>query len=200
MPNHTVRFFFDFASPYSYFASEFVEEVCAKHNATLIWEPMVLGALFQEDQTTPMHAIPKRSKYLKADLVQTSEALGIPYQPRTEFLIKAITPMRVVLQLEQGESRTRAVHAIFRAAWAQDQDISNAEVLGKILHEAGFDPIPLLEGTQQEGIKNQLKSNTEEAITLGIFGAPTMVLDGGKMFWGHDRLKTLDYFLGKAEQ
>ena len=197
MAKKTVRIFFDFASPYSYMASEMIEPICQKHQADLLWEPMVLGGLFQADGTTPMHAIPKRARYMLNDLVMSTEALGIPFQFRTEFIIKSITAMRAVLQLKQGEERARAVHPIFRAAWAHDQDINDPEILASALNDAGFDGLSLLEGTQQTAIKDQLRKNTEEAIELGIFGAPTMILNDEKMFWGHDRLKTLDYYLGK---
>lgn len=200
MPAHEVRFFFDYSSPYSYFGSELVEEVCNRHGAALAWEPMVLGGIFQGDNTTPGHAIPKRAGYLYQDLLNVSESTGIPYHPRTNFLFSPILSLRATVQVPQGAERAKAVHALFRGVWVEDADLSEPELVRDLLTKAGLDGAALVEGAQRQEVKDTLRTNTEEATSLGVFGAPTFFLDGKKMFWGHDRLKVLDFFLGKADK
>ncbi|MCH7479054.1 MAG: DsbA family protein, partial [SAR324 cluster bacterium] len=51
----------------------------------------------------------------------------------------------------------------------------------------------------QQSVKDALRENTEEAARLGVFGAPTYFMEDGRMFWGHDRVKLLDYFLEKTK-
>ncbi len=199
MSGPTVEFLFDYNSPYSYFASLLVEDVCARHGADLRWEPIVLGGIFKEDGTTPAHAIEKRSKYLQQDLLNLSEMHGLPYKPRTTFLFNPILSMRTTLQTEQGEKRARAVHSLYRGAFAEDLDLGDPEVVTRLLNEAGLDGPALVEGSQQQWVKDALKKNTDDAIARGVFGAPTFFLEDGKMLWGHDRLKLLDYFMGKTK-
>ena len=56
-----------------------------------------------------------------------------------------------------------------------------------VLQEAGFDPTEFMSLVTDPAVKERLKSNTEEAVKRGVFGAPTFFV-GGEMFWGQDRL------------
>ncbi len=192
---HTVEFFFDFASPYAYLGSELVEAVCRRANAELKWMPMVLGGVFQaRDHAAPLDK-PWRRDYMMGDLEGLAQAHSVPYKRRTAFLFKPILALRCALQIPQGPQRAKAVHAIYRAVWAQDLDVGDPGVLTKVLTDAGFDGKALVEGTNAQGLKDELKGNTDQAVARGVFGAPTMFLDGKRMFWGHDRLPLLEHFL-----
>ena len=195
----TLRFLFDYNSPYSYFASLQVEAVCEPHGVEIHWEPIVLGGIFKEDQTTPAHMIDKRRDYMLQDLKNLSEVYGLPYQARTAFLFNPILAMRATLQVEQGKPRAAAVHSLYSGAFENDLDLGDAETVKKLLDDAGCDGAALVEGSQQQHVKDALKKNTDDAIAAGVFGAPTCILDDGRMFWGHDRLKVLDYFLEKSK-
>ena len=46
--SHPIEFFFDLVSPYSYLASEKIEELAQRNNRELIWKPFLLGGLFKE--------------------------------------------------------------------------------------------------------------------------------------------------------
>ena len=45
-----------------------------------------------------------------------------------------------------------------------------------------------------EDVKTQLKALTDEAVALGLFGVPTLVVDG-RLFWGLDALPMLAAYL-----
>jgi 2-hydroxychromene-2-carboxylate isomerase len=199
MSKQKVQFYFDYNSPYSYFASLLIEEICDRHGAELLWDPIVLGGIFKEDGTTPAHAISKRATYLEQDLKNLSEFYGIPYKKRTTFLFNPILSQRATLQVPQGTERARAVHALYRGAFQEDLDLGDPEVVKELLQQAGFDGAALVEGSQQQEVKDALKRNTEEALAKDVFGAPTCILNDEMMFWGHDRLKVLDYFMGKSK-
>jgi len=200
MSNKKVRFFFDYQSPYSYFAANLIEEICDRHGAEVHWEPMVLGGIFQKDETTPLFRRPKRAEYLDQDMENTATYLGLNYKKRTEFLFNSINAMRATLQIPQGKERGKAVKALFRAVFEDDQNLGDMPTLQKYLDAAGFDGATLVAGTQDQAVKDQLKANTDEADSLGVFGAPTAIMDDGKMFWGHDRMNMLDYFLEKTKE
>ncbi len=157
---------------------------------------MVIGGLFKINNSTPIFTIPKKAAYMAADLDYVTSALGIPFKMRTEFIFKPITSLRATLAVPQGPERGKAVKALFHGAWAQDLDLGDAEVVVRLLNEAGLDGQTLVERTQDEAIKNELKENTDQADALGIFGAPSFVVNAGeRMFWGHDRLDMLDHYL-----
>ena len=190
-----VRFLFDYNSPYSYFASLRIEEICDRHEAEIHWDPIVLGGIFKEDGTTPPHMIEKRRTYMLQDLNNLSEVYGLPYKERTTFLFNPILAMRATLQVEQGKPRARAVHSLYSGVFEKDMDLGDPETVQKLLDEAGYEGAALVEGSQQQWVKDALKKNTDDAIAAGVFGAPTCFLDDGRMIWGHDRLNVLDFFL-----
>jgi 2-hydroxychromene-2-carboxylate isomerase len=50
------------------------------------------------------------------------------------------------------------------------------------------DPAAVLTASRGQDVKARVRRNTERAIALGIFGAPTFVV-GEELFWGNDRLE-----------
>lgn len=198
MSRHTIKFYFDFNSPYSYIASLRIEELCQRVGAELLWMPMVLGGIFQSNEIEPAHTKVNRRKYLFEDLKDLAAYYGLPYKERTVFLFKPILSLRAVLVVPQGPERARAVHALYRGAFAEDLDLGEPEVVVRLLNEAGLDGAAIVERTQEPAIKAELKAITDEAIGRGIFGAPTFVVDDGKMFWGQDRMPLLEHYLQQA--
>jgi 2-hydroxychromene-2-carboxylate isomerase len=195
MAKRKVEFYFDYNSPYSYFASLRIEPICGQADAELEWHPMVLGGVFQAMHHTPSFTNPVRAKYMWEDLQNLADAYGLPYKQRTNFLFKAVLPLRATIQVPQGKERGQAVHALFRGAFAEDRDVGDPQVVEALLTGAGLDGKALVAGAEQQHVKDQLKESTDKAIARGVFGAPTVFLDGKKMFWGHDRLHVLEHFL-----
>lgn len=198
MSRHTIRMFFDYNSPYSYVASLRVEALCERAGADLLWEPVVLGGIFQSNEIEPAHTKVNRRNYLFEDLQDLAAYYGIPYKQRTVFLFKPILSLRATLAVPQGPERAKAVHALFSGAFAEDLDLGEPAVVTRLLNEAGLDGTALVEQTQQPQIKNALKALTDEAIGKGVFGAPTFLVDDRKMFWGHDRMPLMEHYLKES--
>ena len=197
MSKPTVDFYFDFGSPYSYIASCLIEKVCEDNGAELRWQPLVIGGLFKSNSITPAFTIPKRARYMGTDLEDLTNFYGIPYKQRTNFLFNPILALRTALAASQGAERGKAVHALFHGAWAKDLDLGDQEVAIGLLNDASLNGAALIERTKDDTIKSELRENTDRADGLGIFGAPfSVVNEGEKMFWGHDRLELLGHYLG----
>jgi 2-hydroxychromene-2-carboxylate isomerase len=195
MSAHTIAFYFDYNSPYSYIASHRIEAICEHHGAALLWRPMVLGSVFQANGIEPPHIKPNRRAYMLQDLKDLTARYGIPYKERTEFLFHPILSLRVTLAAPEGRERSKAVHALFRGAFAEDLDLGKMDVVARLLDQGGLDGHALVERAQSQPIKDQLRTATDQAIAHGIFGAPTLLVDERKMFWGHDRLPLLESYL-----
>ena len=198
MSQHTVQFYFDYGSPYSYIGSHLIEGVCDKAGAGLEWMPMVIGGVFKAVGHTPGFTVEHRRVYMEEDVADLCAYHGIPYKARTEFLFNPILSLRATLAVPQGPERARAVHALYKGAFAEDLDLGQPDVVIGLLNDAGLDGAAIAASTQDQAIKDQLKANTDEAVSLGIFGAPTCVVDGKKKFWGHDRFPLLEHYLHNA--
>ena len=100
------------------------------------------------------------------------------------------------VRVETG--RMRHVGLEHDVVFAEDLDPGRPEVVVGLLNDAGLDGPAMVERTQEQAIKDELKANTDGAIALGVFGAPTCVVDGRKKFWGHDRFPLMEHYLKNA--
>ena len=186
--NTAIEFFFDLVSPYSYLASEKIEELAKQNNRELIWKPFLLGGLFKALDAPPAPGLlPYKKPYLFKDLDRLARFHGIPFNTPSEFPRLTVKPLRALLSLPK-EDLPEAVHQLYRAYWVEDRDISDASVLADLL---GAEAV---EKTGDPEIKQSLIQATDEAVSRGLFGAPTLLV-GQEMFFGHDRMDLLEAFL-----
>ena len=184
----SIEFFFDLVSPYSYLASEKIEELAKQNNRELIWKPFLLGGLFKALDAPPAPGLlPYKKPYLFKDLDRLAKFHGIPFNTPSEFPRLTVKPLRALLSMPK-ENLPEAVHQLYRAYWVEDRDISDASVLADLL---GAETV---EKTGDPEIKQSLIQATDEAVNRGLFGAPTFLV-GQEMFFGHDRMDLLEAFL-----
>lgn len=192
-----VSFFFDFSSPFAYLASTQIEAVARRAGAAVRWRPFLLGGLFKTIGTpdVPLMAMPEPKRVMYgADILRWAEHLGVPFRFASRFPMSSVKALRMVLQLPDGQ-KAPLVHAVFRAAWADDRDISDDAELSAIAGSVGLDGAALLAGTKGEPVKARLKEATDEAQRAGLCGAPSFLVNQ-HLFWGQDRL----HFVEKALQ
>ena len=192
-----IEFHFDFSSPYSYIASEQIEPVAARYGRRVDYKPVLLGAVFKASGGAPLtEQYGPKANYARRDFERSARFAGVPYQPPTRFPIGSVAAKRSVVWLQQHQPEFVApfVHAVYRAFFVRDRDISDAAVVGDIAREVGIDREALAAGVQQPEIKHRLKQLVDHAIELGIFGAPTIIVDG-EFFWGNDRIPQIERWL-----
>ena len=188
----TLHFWYDFSSPFSYLAATQIEAACARAGARLVWEPMLLGALFKEVGTpnVPLLAMAESKRaYVRRDLDHWAAYYGVPFRFASRFPMRTVTALR--LALLAGDRIAELSHALFRALWVEDRDLDDAATLAEILRRHDFDPDSMLARTQEPEIKQALIEQTTRAAQAGVFGAPTMIVTherGDLLFWGQDRL------------
>ncbi len=190
-------FFFDFSSPFAYLASTQVEGLAARTGATLRFRPFLLGALFKAlgGPDVPLFTMPPpKQRHARDDMFRWADFHGVPLKFPTRFPMNTVKALRMVLQTPE-EQRAPLIHAIYRAYWADDRDINDDTVLTELAVGAGLDGPALVAGTRQDAVKERLKTATDEAVKLGLFGAPCFMVDD-LLFWGQDRL----VFVEKALQ
>lgn len=181
----SLTFFHDLASPFSYLAAHRVEALARDHGADLTWAPFLLGALFQGvgAPMVPMATFPapKQAGMLR-DLLDTAARVGAPFQWPSAFPLRTVLPLRVCLVAPQ------ATLPLYRAAWGDDRDIGQPEVVAEVLTDLQLDAPAVLAEAQTPPIKAALRANTERAGALGACGAPTFLVDDRWLFWGQDRM------------
>jgi len=196
MSQPPIDFYFDFSSPYGYFASTRVDELAARHNRWVTWRPILLGAVFKVTGGQPLPTIPLKGSYTAHDLARTARLLKIPFKMPTRFPVSGTAPSRAYYWMSDRDPALarRLAQALFHAYFAEDRDISNPEVTGNVAAKLGVDKGDLTQALADPGVKERLKIEVDAAIERGVFGSPYIVVDG-EPFWGADRLDQVEKWL-----
>jgi len=80
--------------------------------------------------------------------------------------------------------------ALLKVVWVQERNLADHAVLAEVVHEQQL-PAERLSQSLQANVQAVYQAHTEEALALGVFGAPTYVVQG-ELFWGQDRLDFLE--------
>jgi 2-hydroxychromene-2-carboxylate isomerase len=195
-----IAFYFDFSSPYAYLASEQIDALAQRHGRTVDYRPVLLGAVFKASGGAPLtEQYAPKARYSVHDFERSARFAGVPYRQPTKFPIGAVAASRGVLWLQREHPGQAApfVHAIFRAFFRDDRDISDPAVVATVARESGIDDGALMQGVQQPEIKDALKQRVDDAIAFGVFGAPMIVVDD-EVFWGNDRLPQIERWLASG--
>lgn len=187
----TIECYFDFGSPATYLAWTQLPEMAARHNARLVWRPMLLGALFKATGNQSPAMNPAKGRYMLIDFQRYARHYGVPMKFNPFFPINTMTLMRGAVALLEDARFDDYLTTVFNAIWVDEQNMGQPEVVAAVLEKAGFDAHALLAQCSEDAVKEKLKANTEEAAARGAFGAPTVYVDG-EMFFGQDRLPMIE--------
>lgn len=184
-------FWYDFASTYSYLAAARGEALAKAAGVELRWRPFLLGPIFRAQgwETSPFVLYPARGTYMRRDLDRHLAELGLPaLKPPQQFPANSLLAARTTLALEET-ARPAFTRAIYNAQFAEGRDIADRGVVAGVLTALGHDAESTFARTAEPAIKDKLRAETEEAIRLGIFGAPSFTAADGELFWGNDRFE-----------
>ncbi len=192
-----IDYFFATLSPFTYLAGTRLEEIAARHGATITYKPLDIIALFSRTGgTPPKDRHPNRVAYRAEELSRQAKKLGLPLNPQPAHWPTNPAPSSyaiIAAQTAGGGDLGALCHGILRAVWAEERDIAQDEVVRDCLDAAGFDP-SLADSGLLAGADTYAR-NLEEAVDRGVFGAPFYVTDSGQHFWGQDTLEELDLHL-----
>ncbi len=186
-PARTAELYFDFSSPFAYLGVRRAQRIAARTGASIVYRPLLLGALFKAvgAPNVPLFDMPpSKQRHVGVDLERWAKAWDVPLRFASRFPINSVKALRVVLAVPEAR-REDVIDRIFTAAWAEDRDVTNDDVLADILRTAGCDEAAVLEAITTPAIKDALKAATSEAEKRGVFGVPTVFV-GDERFWGQD--------------
>ncbi|CAO3414358.1 DsbA family protein [Azospirillum doebereinerae] len=195
-----IDFYFDFASPYGYFASLRIDELAAAHGRSVTWRPILLGAVFKVTGMKPNLEQPLRGEYLTLDAGRIARLLGAPFTFPDSAPVNGVAASRAVYWLadEHPEQAKLLARALYHAHFAEGRDIGPADTVAEIaartLGSLGIDRAAVSAALQDQTVKDRLRSATDEAVERGVFGSPFVIVDD-EPFWGWDRLDMVDRWL-----
>ena len=197
MAEKFIDYYDSMSSPWTYLGHLRFVELAHRFGLTIRHKPMDLLRVWSVSGGLPLkQRARQRQAYRHQELRRWSELLQVPckLEPAHHPVADRRACYMVIAAMRRGLDWSTLSHAILRAVWVEDRDIANHATLVTIANENGMDGKALLAATEDEAVKTEYESNTEEAIRLSVFGAPTYVFDG-ELFWGQDRLQMLEWRL-----
>jgi len=188
----TLEFYFDFGSPTAYLAQKRLGQLSKQYGLQVRYMPMLLGGVFKATGNTSPVTIPAKGKYmLEQDLPRFARRYGVPLNFNPHFPINTLNLMRGAIAAERLGCMEAYTNLAFDAVWVQEKNMGDPDVVSQVLSEAGLDAGRLMALSQDPEVKAELVADTEAAVARGVFGAPTLFLDGA-MYFGQDRLDFIE--------
>ncbi len=197
MSEKIIDYFDSMSSPWTYLGHPRFMALTRKFGLTIRHKPMDLLKVWSVSGGLPLkQRAAQRQVYRHQELRRWRELLNVtcnlepPYHPVADRRACYMA----IAAAQRGLDWDKLSYALLRAVWAEDRNIADHDTLVAIANEQGMDGKALLAATHDAAVAAEYEANTEEAIKLGVFGAPGYVFDN-EFFWGQDRLQMLEWRL-----
>jgi 2-hydroxychromene-2-carboxylate isomerase len=149
---------------------------------------VLLAALLSHFGQLGPAEIPAKRRFTYRFVLWRARQLGVPLRFPPAHPFNPLAALRLVVAAGSGR---RAVGAVLDAVFRDGRDVSDPQVIAALGRELGIGEVE--RAVSDPAVKQQLRANTDWAISLGVFGVPTLVV-GQELFWGHDAFgMALDY-------
>src|ERR1700686_392835 len=159
-----LEFFYDCSSPWTYLAFTKIEDVALRHDAELIWRPILVGGLFNtvnpsvyESRAKP---VPVKAKYYVKDLRDWAQFYGLKIGNPTVFPVNSVKAMRGAFVANEHRIIAQYSRRVFESYWGENRDISKDDVLRDIVGAVGLDEKEYFTKIAAPEYKEKLKSAT----------------------------------------
>ena len=189
-----ITFYLDFISPYAYLAFEKLPEALKGISYSVTYKPLLFaGLLKHHGQLGPAEMAGKR-EWTYRQVLWLAHEQGLEFQLPARHPFNPLPLLRLAVACDAKGTPNRYVcETLLRHVWRGGADAADESRLGQMTALLAPQRAP---GSVE--VKADLKAHTDEAIQQGVFGVPTITVDG-KLFWGLDALPMLRaYLLGNA--
>ncbi len=182
----TVRFYFSFRSPYSWFAFLRIEEALSGLPVVIDYIPIFPPKDYPRD----LLADPVRCAYVTADAARIAKAYGLKLRFPNPFDTDWLRPSAAYLfAADCGRGREFANNA-YALRFNKGRNIGHNDAIAEAARSAGIDQDSAVRAAADPAFQTRVVQGFVQAHKDGLFGVPTFVYRG-EMFWGNDRIEWL---------
>ena len=194
-------FYFDFFSPYGYFASTRIEALAARHGRSVRWHAFHMRSVMKDvlGLTQALTALPIKGDYIRHDIRRVARWLDVPYAPGDTAAFANVAADRAFWLVHDVDAAAakRFAAEVFRRHHALGDSPRDAQALMDIAIATQSDVVDLPTLLLGQPAKDRLRAATDAAMAAGVWGAPTFIADG-EVFWGVDRMPMLESWLERG--
>lgn len=189
-----IQFYFDYISSNAYLAWLELPKLAARYGADVVPAPVLFAGLLEAHGQLGPAEVPPKAYWMWKNNLRKAALLGIPLNPPAFHPFNPLLALRASSSPVDGAKRTALIDGLFKAVWVDGLHVSEASVVAQVGSEAGLDGPRLVAEAQEEESKTRLRAQTDEAISRGVFGIPSMRV-GDELFWGYDDFPYLELLL-----
>ena len=190
----TIRFYFDPISPNAYLAWTQLPSLADKHGFAIEPVPVLFAGLLEAyGQLGPAEVQPK-IRWMWKNNLRKAALLRVPLNPPAFHPFNPLLALRVSSLPLAPVPRRALIGVLLEAVWVRGLHVSEPAVVARLGDEIGLDGAALVAQAGEADNKARLRAQTDDAISRGVFGVPTMEV-GGELFWGFDDLPYLEPLL-----
>ena len=175
---HTIEFFFDCSSPWTYLAFESIQPLSRRDDVEIVWKPILVGGIFNTVNPTVYsnreNPVPLKARYQQKDLQDWARYVGIEIGDPPVFPVNSVKAMRGAFVAIEAGLLVAYARRVFQRYWRDLADISLDQELATIVAEVGLDGPAFFDKIAQQSYKDRLRANTDEVMDRGGFGSPTI--------------------------
>jgi 2-hydroxychromene-2-carboxylate isomerase len=189
-----IECYYSLSSPWAYFGGPHFVEVAKKHGARIVLRPYDFLKVVPQTGGIPLRTRPQpRQDYHALELDRWRKFLKMPLNLKPKFYPTDNKPAgwMVIAAQQRGLDAQPLSHAILKALWAEEQDISLPATRIRLANSLGMPGEELQRAESTEAVQREYAQNTEQALKKGVFGAPSYIWND-TVYWGQDRLDFLD--------
>jgi 2-hydroxychromene-2-carboxylate isomerase len=193
-----IQFYFDFISPFGYFASLRIDELAQRHGREVDWTSMLVGVSVLKVMGIPAIAsLPLKGPYV------INDAKRYARQHRVEFervhaapISRPVDAGRAFAWAKEVDraAAKRLAALIFKAYFVRCLDIAQEHVLRSCVTQAGLSWAAFATARADGTAAASLQRNVDTSIQCGVFGSPFFIVDG-EPFFGLEKLLVVEEWL-----
>jgi 2-hydroxychromene-2-carboxylate isomerase len=193
-----VQFYFDFISPFGYFASLRIDELARRYGRDVEWTSMLVGvSVLKVMGLPPIVELPLKGPYVINDAKRYARqhriALERPSATPTSRPVEAGRAFAWAKEIDPAAAK-RLAGAIFHSYFVRCLDIADDNVLGACVREAGLSWHDFEAALEAGTPAKLLRRNVDDSIQRGVFGSPFFIVDG-EPFFGVEKLPVVEEWL-----
>lgn len=185
-----ITFYLDFISPYACLAFEKLPETLKGISYSVTYKPLLFASLLKHHGQLGPAEIAGKREWTYRQVLWLAHQHGVELQLPASHPFNPLALLRLAVACDAHGTPNRYVcETLFRHVWRGGAEAADPQRLAALAEQLA--PQRDVNGAD---VKARLKANGDEAIAQGVFGVPTLAVDG-KLFWGLDALPMLRAYL-----
>jgi 2-hydroxychromene-2-carboxylate isomerase len=193
-----IHFYFDFISPYAWLAFQALPKALEGISHRVHYHPVVFGAMLKHHGQLGPAEIPGKRDWTYRQVMWQAKQQGTDLQMPAAHPFNSLALLRLAVAAsginQQGQPNRYVVETIFKHVWCEGLEATDPDRLATLQAHLFSQPGVSFQDPQSAEVKQLLQQQTQQAIDLGLFGVPSMVVNG-QVFWGNDALPMLRAYL-----